>query len=251
MFIIFHFIENIFHFRYIYLRKVKIHFDKMNKNDSETREFTIEKALGRIRMSYDEKVKDPKIKRGITHRWRLLGLTEGLKPNSKSEKNTIEGYERMAICLIGKDDGNGNIGCTCMFQTVIFPMMYLMYGTGEKLTGKKLYSVVKAEEIYEVLEHTTMNDVMDYVKERVPKACLPKIQLMSHLMNYKKISDIPITQLDYNHLELSDDEHGLLTALFQEEGKRGFDFEANLTMYIPSYLVFYFSEKKKREECEE
>jgi len=126
-----------------------------------------------------------------------------------------------------------------------------MYGTGEKLTGKKLYSVVKAEEIYELLQHTTMKDVMEYVKARVPKSNWVKLDIMSRLIEYKQMSDIPITQLDYSHLRLTADEHGLLTAIFQQEGKRGFDFEADLLMYIPSYLVFYFSDKKKREECED
>ena len=42
-----------------------------------------------LSMTYEEKMKNPKLKNDITFRWRSLGLVKGIKPNSKTEKNVI------------------------------------------------------------------------------------------------------------------------------------------------------------------
>lgn len=193
-----------------------------------------------LSMTYEEKMKNPKIKNDITYRWRSLGLVQGIKPNSKTEKNVIEGFECMALYLLT----NQNKNWSDVFEIIIFPTIRLIY-TGEKLTGKKLYSVVETEKLFDMLNTVTFRDVIETVNKYIPKSMTKYNDILLRLVEYKKFADKPITQINRHYFTLTNDELNLLTALFPNEYGTNFDFEAEITYFIPSYIVFKINEENK------
>lgn len=209
---------------------------KLECNSTQTL-LTLDKSLS---MTYEEKMKNSKIKNYITYRWRSLGLVQGIKPNSKTEKNVIEGFECMALYLLTNKDKNWSD----VFETIIFPIIRLIY-TGEKLTGKKLYSVVETEKLFDMLNTVTFRDVIETVNKYIPKSMTKYNDILLRLVEYKKFADKPITQINRHYFTLTNDELKLLTALFPTEHKTNFDFEAEITYFIPSYIVFKINEENK------
>jgi hypothetical protein len=196
-------------------------------------------GLGEVlSLSYEEKMKNPKLKNDITYRWRRLGLVQGIKPNSKTEKNVIEGFECMALYLLKLKNWSD------FFELIIFPIIRLIY-TGEKLTGKKLYSVVDTEKLFNMLNTVTFKDVIEMVNSHVPKSMTKYSEILLRLVEYKKFVNKPITQINKDDFVLTDDEKNLLTALFPNEHGTGFDFEAEITYFIPSYIVFKINEENR------
>ena len=191
-------------------------------------------------ISYEEKMKNPKLKNDITYRWRRLGLVQGIKPNSKTEKNVIEGFECMALYLL-----THNKVWTDAFEVEIFPFIRLIY-TGEKLTGKKLNSTVKTEKLIEMLSTTTFRDVIETVNRHIPKSMTKYNNTFLRLIEYKNFADKPITLISHDDFYLTDDEKNLLTALFPNTYNTSFDFQAEITYFIPSYIVFKSNEENKK-----
>ena len=201
-----------------------------------------ETNLGKVlSISYEERMKNPKIKNDVTYRWRRLGLVQGIKPNSKTEKNVIEGFECMALCLLENKDKN----FSDFFGIIIFPIIRLIY-TGEKLTGKKLYSVVDTEKLFDMLNTVTFRDVIETVNKYIPKSMTKYNDILLRLVEYKNFANKPITQINEYDFVLTNDELNLLTFLFPNEHKKDFDFEAEITYFIPSYIVFKINEENKK-----
>lgn len=187
---------------------------------------------------YDEKIKDTKTKNLITKRWRELGLVDGIPQNSKTEKLVIEGYERIAIYLIG------NAKRSHFLETVLFPLTRLIY-TGEKITGKKLYSVVMPEELFTILDNLTLETMKPIIEKHAPKSVSNRIEPLFRLFKYKQINDKKISEINYDDLKLSNDEICLLTALFPTKNKSVFDIEAEIVALLCSCVVFIIKESRK------
>lgn len=191
--------------------------------------------------SYDEAIKIPKLKNAITARWRKLGLVEGLPLNSKKEKLVIEGFERMARYLI-HEKANEASG---IFQTIIFPLTRLIY-TGEKLTGKRLHSIIMPEDLYSCLDRMTFETMEDLVKENAPKLIYDHLKPMFRLMEYKHLSKKTLTTISESDMFLNDDEINLLTILFCKNKNKAFDFVAEITCIICSCVVYHFNTIRKQ-----
>jgi hypothetical protein len=201
-----------------------------------------ETNLGKVLpISYEEKMKNSKLKKDIMYRWRRLGLVQGIKPNSKTEKNVIEGFECMALYLLSNKDKNWSD----VFEIIIFPIIRLIY-TGEKLTGKKLYSVVDTEKLFDMLNTVTFKDIIETVNQHVPKSMTIYNDILLRLVKYKNFANKPITQINKHDFVLTNDELKLLTVLFPNEHGTNFDFEAEITYFIPSYIVFKINEENKK-----
>lgn len=221
--------------------KNKLEYDAVTpiwEDDIRKSETNLGKVLS---ISYEEKMKNSKLKKDIMYRWRRLGLVQGIKPNSKTEKNVIEGFECMALYLLT----NQNKNWSDVFEIIIFPIIRLIY-TGEKLTGKKLYSVVKTEKLFDMLNTVTFRDVIETVNKYIPKSMTKYNDILLRLVEYKNFANKPITQINNHDFVLTNDELKLLTALFPNEHRTNFDFEAEITYFIPSYIVFKINEENKK-----
>ncbi len=220
--------------------KNKLEYDTVTpiwEDDIRKNETNLGKVLS---ISYEEKMKNSKLKKDITYRWRRLGLVQGIKPNSKTEKNVIEGFECMALYLLT----NQNKNWSDVFEIIIFPIIRLIY-TGEKLTGKKLYSVVETEKLFNILNTVTFKDMIETVNQHVPKSMTKYNDILLRLVKYKNFENKPIAQINKHDFILTNDELNLLTALFPNENGSNFDFEAEVTYFIPSYIVFKINEENK------
>lgn len=220
--------------------KNKLEYDAVTpiwEDDIRKSETNLGKVLS---ISYEEKMKNSKLKKDITYRWRRLGLVQGIKPNSKTEKNVIEGFECMALYLLENEDKN----FSDFFEIIIFPIIRLIY-TGEKLTGKKLYSVVDTEKLFDMLNTVTFKEVIEIVNKHIPKSMSKYSDIFLRLVEYKNFENKPIAQINKHDFILTNDELNLLTALFPNEHNTNFDFEAEFAYFIPSYIVFKINEENK------
>lgn len=186
--------------------------------------------LGYVELDYDEAIKqNPKYKKDVVNRWRKLGLVEGIKPNSVTEKRLCESYERMTAYLINehKEENGG-------FETVVFPIIRRILTSNG--TGGHISRVVMPKEIIKVLETCTTQEMHDTIKNLIPKAKYENnVKLIFRFLSYKGLADkclFTIFRLD-NGLSTKE-ERDLLAAL---AGRSFIDLEAEVVYYISTFLI--------------
>lgn len=203
--------------------------------------FTPEELKTHLLTTYDEKIKDKKLKNSITKRWRMLGLLEGIQQNSKTEKLIIEMYERMATYLITENKTND------WFNAIIFPLIRLLY-TGEKSTGKKINFIVMPEVLYETLSNLTLEATKPIFENNVPKSVYNRKSPLFNLIEYKRINKKSIIDITESDFILTTEETCLLTSLFPSKNKTQFDFEAEVFALVNSCVVFLLKNVQKNKE---
>jgi hypothetical protein len=196
-------------------------------------------------ISYEEAMEHPKLRKDITNRWRVLGLTNGLAPNSKTEKMVIEGYERMAIYLLSDPEYRNNVNT--WLEGFVFPLTRILY-TGEKITGKRLHSIVKADVLYKLLNETTVGEIENVIKDNTPKSYYEKRgKFIFRLMEHEGMTNKCFTEITEDDFKLSEEKKKLLTALF-EDNIRHLDFECELMVVLSFFLVHTINKKRKNSE---
>lgn len=197
----------------------------------------IEKMMS---MSYEETVKDRKMRNDITMRWRKLGLLVGIAPNSKVEKNIVEGFERTTIELLKPENAKYNEYSGGHLPIYIYPITRVIY-SGERTTNKRLHNVHMPEEIFHIIETTTTDDMFALFEEKLPKREVNNIQILKNLLRYKKINNIPISQIDLNKKIMTEEEENLIhNVMFPSAERKNFDLEAEITSMLCTYIVLKF-----------
>jgi len=118
----------------------------------------------------------------ILARWRSLGLLDGLKRGSINEWRCAKSFDDIAHFLLETDRYANNFG----MEVVIFPFIRKVLCTGKK----RLYRLIRPEEIFEFFKTTTPNDCIEYlnslpVKQR--KRRKMTYILLANFLNYNGI----------------------------------------------------------------
>ena len=178
----------------------------------------------------DEKMKDKAYRKTVVDRWRAIGVLDGVKPNSVVEKRISESFERMACYLLSKERADfGGVSVT------IFPIIRIVLTTVG--ANGHLTRVVFPDEIFRILETSTLAEMETVLKSVVPKSRYENtVKLVCRFLGWKGYYDKSLFELLKDIYDIaSPSECEMLAALAGSRGRMSID--AEISVMVSAFLV--------------